>query len=395
MEDILQLLRDTRQSYNEDLGLFCYGRESNPRVWSLWREAGDVQLTEWRDLGPEGFIWVAEDKGDELFLILEHRDDAENPPVLRQGLLHLPSGKETGLIFHGEDYGKSCGVERIFHNGPEVLFTAFLLDETNAVGMALYDRHLRQVVPPVAFRIHPNYEHPGLVELQIIAENETIVRGIYDYKRLHYVVPAEYNEIYFHEGCWIANAASGHSHIRLSDGTLVASYDYTLHSSYKKLELYVNRHGLWGMADAKGQIVIEPYAASSEDLDAEAIKFTRLTLRKSAQAPICVEESDLQKLITQTDEVGCCVKYEGIELEDYSDGYVDVSVAELPAQGRALLLEDRDGDLRLLILTTPWRKLPVGSVLRLHGKSSVSAVLSNSTEDIFLQSIFAQSVDFL
>ena len=129
-----------------------------------------------------------------------------------------------------------------------------------------------------------------------------------------------------------------------------------------------------------------------EALNDEVLKFSRLTLVESECPPILVAEDELQKLIMQATEYSFCLKYEGIDLEGYGDGYVDVSVAELPNAGHALVLDDRYGDLRLLVLTAPWRKLPRGSVLRLHGKSRLKAVICNSTEDLFLQGILAQSI---
>ncbi len=396
-KSLVQRIRDSRQSANEDQGLFCYCREINPCEWSLWRDDPDQQLTEWRDLGPDGFIWVLWTDGNELIVVLEYRDDTANPPELRQGLLHLPSGQETGLIFTGEIFGNYWGTEEFIRGKDDVLFAVYPHEDVEAgagrVGMGLYDRHLREVLPPIAYLVRPTYEFPGLVEVWLLLDDNSIVRAIYDYRTMRYLVPAEYEDIFFHKGRWFGNTAAGQCHIRLADGTPFTHYDYTLHQlDNKDIDLYVERQGLWGKADSEGRIVVEPYAASMEALNDEVLKFSRLTLAKSEYPPIVVAEKDLQKLIVEAAEHGFCFKYEGIDLDGYGDGYVDVSVAELPKAGGALVVDDRYGDLRLLVLTVPWRKLPRGSVLRLHGKSRLRAAMRNSTEDLFLQGVLAQSV---
>ena len=72
---------------------------------------------------------------------------------------------------------------------------------------------------------------------------------------------------------------------------------------------------------------------------------------------------------------------------------LDVGWAELPEQVRAVLLDDRYGELRLLVLTQSWRALPPGSVLALAAKTQAHAVAEDSDEAVFLQTVFAQSIE--
>ena len=72
---------------------------------------------------------------------------------------------------------------------------------------------------------------------------------------------------------------------------------------------------------------------------------------------------------------------------------LDAGLAELPGAVPAVLLEDRWSTLKLLVLKAPWRKQPAGTVLALQGRSRARTVARGGAEDIFLQVVFAQTIE--
>lgn len=391
---------DDYQDCNERLGLYCYYRESNPCEWSLWREAAneadEVQLTPWMDLGPDGGIWVMWDEGAEYMLVLDYRDNAAQPPVARQALMHLPSGRKTDFIFTGELRLMYGGAECINMASYALLILAYPHDYASnpAVrGAALYDRQLRELIGPCIARISPEGDQFQYVQVRLRNTDGSLVSGLFDYRAARFVIPAEYEELFAHQGCWIGNRADS-SDLRDAQGQLIASYPHTLHQNWSKDgTLYAERNGLWGKADAKGQIVLEPYAASADILDAEPKQFSRLTLASDAAPALCLDAATLAALITATGELGISIKYEGVDREEGGDGMLDVCRATLPGNAPALLLEEQWGDAKFLILTAPWRKLPAGTMLALTGKSRVRTLAEGGAEDDFLQVVFAQSIE--
>ncbi len=393
-------MRDIRQQENEDRGLWCYYDEDNPREWSLWRESDDTQLTPWMDLGPDGMIWAVWDQGDELVVVLEQRDDAATPPVLRQALMHLPSGKRTDFVFAGDRPGESeIGVERVHMGNDALLLLAFPAEYavgSGVLGAALYDQSLRELIGPCIAWINPCGARHELVAVALRQPDVQTVRyGVFDYVNARYVVPAEYAEVFEHRGRWMCNTPDGRSQVRAASGEIVHEHGHTLHrSADTDGSLYAERDGRWGRADEEGRIVVEPYAPSWEALAAEIKRFERLDLTKAATPALCLDDDTLRALIDATGDEGFCVKYEGVEIDGYGgDGMLDVAWAELPGEVRAVLLEDRYGELRLLVLAASWHALPAGSVLKLTGKARAGTVAEGGDEDAFLQTVFAQSIE--
>lgn len=390
---------DHYQGCNENLGLYCYYCEDNPREWSLWREATDdadeVQLTPWMDLGPDGGIWVFWDEGEEYMLVLDYRDNATQPPVARQALMHLPSGRKTDFIFTGDLRLMYGGVENINMAGNALLILAHPHDYASnpeVRGAALYDRQLRELIGPCIARISPEGDQLQYVQVRLRNTDGSLVSGLFDYRTAQFVIPAEYDELFAHQGCWIGNRAGG-CDLRDAQGQIIASYPHTLHQNWSgDGMLYAERNGLWGRADAKGQIVLEPYAQDPTILDAEPKQFARLSLVAEAAPALCLDAATMAALISATGELGISIKYEGVDREEGGDGMLDVCRATLPGNAPAILLEEQWGDAKFLVLTAPWRKLPAGTMLALTGKSRVRTLAEGGAEDDFLQTVFAQSI---
>jgi hypothetical protein len=388
---------ESRQSQNEALGLYCYCSEDNPREWSLWREADDCQLTPWFDLGPDGMIWVVWDAGDEYILVLEERDDAASPPVLRQALMHLPSGRKTDFIFAGDrSFETRVGVQCV--NGVargDVLLLTWphdVLERDDCLGAALYDRNLRELIGPSIRCILANYDLPQCVDLAIARPDLSVNWGIFNYHEAVFVVPADYDEVTTHHDRWLCNKTEC-CDVFDTQGVQLARYSYTLHLCADEDRLQVKRDGLWGWADNEGRITVEPFASDSAILDAEPKRFSRLSLSAAAPSPFCLEPATLTALVEATGELGICIKYEGVDRSDGGDGMLDIMPAELPGGATGFFLEDRWGDARYVVLIDAWRKLAAGTVLALQGKTRAQTVSEDGPDAGFLLDVFAQSVE--
>jgi len=391
-------MRDSRQNENEERGLYCYVAEDAPREWSLWREADDTQLTPWMDLGPEGMIWVIWAEGDELVVVLEQRDDAAEPPVLRQALMHLPSGKRTDFLFAGDrSWHTQVGVRRLERCYTALLMLTYPVDyehSSEVRGAALYDKHLRELIGPCIACIYPCGPQDEFVKVALRQADDSVRYGVFDYEQARYVVPPEFAEVIEHDGRWIGNTSDARSVVYAAGGEVLATHTHTLHLGSILDALYVQRAGRWGRAGALGAIVAAPDAPSLEALEAEGERFETLTLDATPAAPWCLDEQTLDALVDATGDAGMCIKYEGVEVDELSgDGMLDVGWAQLPDQGRAVLLDDRYGELRLLVLTQPWCALPPGSVLALTTKTQARVVAEDSDAALFLQTVFAQSIE--
>lgn len=388
---------ELHQQQNEDLGLYCYLFEDNPREWSLWREEDDHQLTPWFDLGPEGMIWVIWNAGDEYMLVLEERDDAASPPVLRQALMHLPSGRKTDFIFAGDrSFETQIGVECVSGLGNEEVLLLTLphdvLERDDCLGAALYDRNLRQLIGPSIRYISPDYESPHCVTVAITRPDLSVGWGIFNYHEAVFVVPADYDEVKKHHGRWLCNKGES-CEVFDTQGVQLARYSYTLHQCADENRLQVERDGLWGWADNEGRITVEPFANDSAILDAEPKRFSRLSVSAAATSPFCLEPATLTALVEATGELGICIKYKGVDRSDGGDGMLDIMPAELPGGATGFFLEDRWGDARYVVLIDAWRKLAAGTVLVLHGTTRGQTVSEDGPDAGFLLDVFAQSVE--
>lgn len=388
---------ELRQQQNEMLGLYCYCSEDNPREWSLWREADDCQLTPWFDLGPEGMIWVIWDDGDEYILVLEERDDAASPPVLRQALMHLPSGRKTDFIFAGDrSFETQVGVECVNGLGNEAVLLLTLphdvLERDDCLGAALYDRNFRELIDPCVRYVSADYTSAHCVTVAITRPDLRVGWGVFNYREAVFVVPADYDEVKDHHGRWLCNKGES-CDVFDKQGVKFAHYPYTLHQCADEDRLQVKRDGLWGWADNEGRIVVEPFASDSEVLDAEPKRFSRLSLSAFAASPFCLEPATLTALVEATGELGICIKYEGVERSDGGDGMLDIMPAELPGGAVGLFLEDRWGEGCYVVLIESWRKLAAGTVLAMQGKARVQTVSEDGPEAGFLLDVLAQSVE--
>ncbi len=391
-------LSDLREGINESHGLCCYGHEDDPRIWSLWRESDDTQLTPWIDLGPQGLIWVLWNDGDEYMLVLEQRDDAATPPVLRQALMHLPSGRQTDFVFAGDrDFETQRGVECVDGLGNQTLLVLTFPHDfearTDVYGAALYDKQLRELVGPCIAWAAPCYVHPNQIRLALRRADDSVDHGVLDHVEARFIIPAEYQDVTQHGERWCCLRRDGQTDWCDAQGRLLARYDYALHGGYRDDRLYAERKGLWGWADTEGRLLVEPYAPDSAVLDAEVRTFTRLSLEAAAAPALCLADDSLAALIEAVGDEGLSLKYEGVPRAEGGDGMLDAGLAELPGAVPAVLLEDRWSTLKLLVLKAPWRKQPAGTVLALQGRSRARTVARGGAEDIFLQVVFAQTIE--
>jgi hypothetical protein len=388
---------ESRQDQNEMLGLYCYCSEDNPRESSLWREADDGQLTPWLDVGPDGMIWAVWNDGDEYMLVLEERDDAASPPVLRQALMHLPSGRRTDFIFAGDhSYETQVGVECVSGLGNEEVLLLTLphdvLERDDCLGAALYDRNLRELIAPSIRYISRDYGATHCVTVAITRPDLSVGWGIFNYREAVFVVPADYDEVKEHQGRWLCNQGDS-CDVFDKQGVKLARYPYTLYLCADENRLQVKRDGLWGWADNEGRITVEPFANDSAILDAEPKRFSRLSLSAAATSPFCLEPATLAALVEATGELGICIKYEGVARSDGGDGMLDIMPAELPGGATGLFLEDRWGEARYVVLIDAWRKLVAGTVLAVQGRMRALTVSEDGPEAGFLLDVFAQSVE--
>ena len=116
--DLDEFRHNVHQGINEEHGLYCYGKDGNDRLWSLWRENDDTQLTPWLDLGPGGFIWVLhswdhehKDGSERQHMLILEQEDDPNAQTKRWALMHTPSGRQTQFIFTHEP---KCLDDRLF-----------------------------------------------------------------------------------------------------------------------------------------------------------------------------------------------------------------------------------------------------------------------------------------
>ncbi|MDR1995539.1 hypothetical protein [Azonexus sp.] len=398
--------REERQKANECLGLYCYYEEGSKSFWSLWRESDDMQLTPWIDLGPDGMIWVLHDwkgadKTQQFLLILERRDDAASPPILRQALMHLPSGQQTDFVFAGERGSETTfDIDRVnvAPDGPQLLLTwphdAEEREDVHGAALYVFDGQFRELIGPCISSIHPAGNRHQYLMLQLRHADQSLTWGVFDYRAAAYVISAEYENLFERRDKWFCQRQDGGTNVYGPVGVLLARHDHVLSDSCEKDRLYAIRDGLWGWADNDGNITVAPYATDISTLNAEPLRFSRLTLKTPAESPLYLNADTLAMLDETVGDEGTCIKYEGVPLESHGDGYLDISSTELPEGEPAFLLEDRGDDWRFLVLRQPWRKLPTGSVLALRGKTRLQTVAEGSDEALFLDVVLGIALDF-
>ena len=390
MSDLDELRHDIHQQINEDHGLYCYGKEGNNRLWSLWRESDDTQLTPWLDLGPTGFIWVLhawdhehkDGPARQHMLILEQEDDS-SAQAKRWALMHSPSGRQTRFMFTTEP---TCLDE--LYAGPPLLIlcpeTQISLDSDHG-GAALYDDQFRELIAPgLAVRLRCSYEiHFFIIALR--HDDQSLTWGVFDHASHSFIVPPVYADVLEHRGTWFCLCQDGGTDIYNSWGVLSGHLDHKLYYAGLDDRLFAEQNGLWGWADATGKLIGTPHAADSDALLDDPCRFARLSLQRSGAAPWCLDAGCLERLLQMVGDDGLSIKYEGVPLEDRGDGMLDINHAELPKDGTAFLLEDRWGDKRFLVLKQTWRSLAVGSVLALQGNTRASGVDEGGDDALFLR----------
>jgi hypothetical protein len=330
--DLDELRHQGRRIINERLGLCCYVHEDDENLVSLWRDSDDTQLTPWVDVGPQGMIWVLRNWQHEgqhqYLLILERRDDTATPPVLRQALMHLPSGRQTDFIFAGDRGTSLFGIDRVNmgHDDPPLLLVwpHDARERDDILGAALYDAQFRELIGPCIGAIWPEGEQHQYVRVTLRQAGLPDTKRVFDYRAVRYVEPAEYTP---------------------------------------------------ASLDAADQVAPEQI---------EVIHFPRLTLQATLDSPLRLDTATLAALIAASGDTGLSLKYEGVPIENAGDGMLDITPAELPKNATALLLEDRWGELRLLVLKQDWRQLGAGSVLALQGKTRARTVAEDGIEALFL-----------
>lgn len=383
--DLKSLIRESRQHCNEELGMYCYWKEGQEHLWSLWADSDDIQLTPWLDLGLDGFIWVIhawnqdrpQDSSPQYMLLLECGDTGSR----RQALMHLPSGRRTDFVFIEDPRPLDE-----HHDGPPLLL-ALPHDaqlRSDVFGPALYDEEFRELIAPCIRIYHRSHDTPGLFQIAIRRADDALIWGVFDHFSRRFVIPPEYAELLEHKGRWFCRLQGDGIEVRDATGGLLGQHAYNLHYSGESDRLLAEQDGRWGWADSDGCLITALHASSSEALQAEPSRFPRLSVRASSTMALQLDAASLAGLARAVEAGGISVKFEGVPLEGRGDGMLDISHAELPAGGAAYLVEDRWGDVRFLILKQAWRKLAAGSVLALTSSSHAQALDEDSDDSLFL-----------
>ena len=390
MNDLDEFRHNIHQSINEDHGLYCYGKDGSDRLWSIWRENDDTQLTPWVDLGPTGFIWVLhswdhEDKDGptrQHMLILE-QEAGSNAQEKRWALMHLPSGRQTPFIFTQEP---TCLDEQYI--GPPLLIVCpdtQIHPRDDHRGPALYDDQFRELIAPCLAVTLRCYHDLATFKIALQCADQSLIWGVFSLDSQRFIIPPVYADLFEHQGSWFCQCQSGGTDIYSSLGELSGHLEHQLYSAGQGDRLFAELKGLWGWADSTGKLIGTPQANDSDALLDESCRFLSLSVQRSEAAPWCLNTDSLERLIQMVGNDGLSIKYEGVPFDDQGDGMLDISHVELSKDGEAFLLEDRWGKRSFLVLKHAWCNLAVGSVLRLQSNTRAIVVDEDSDDELFLR----------
>lgn len=388
---------NTRQSINEQYGLTCWGRDGDDRLWSIWRDDGDVQLTPWQDLGPHGLIWVVwadEHDPEKLVLALERRDDDAQPPMAEIYLLRLPDGERAPQRLSA-DY--SVQVEAFPYADGQVLLK-WLPHEEDAdmrTGFGLMDLEFRERVPPIAHAPKVVWEHPHLVRYLVRDDAGKVAWAVSDVHTGQQVIPPVYEDLTLDVDRWIGNRREGGCDVLSLDGRRLMHHDHWLHPGNGDGRWFFEKDGLWGYASPDGHPLAEPRHESQQALWDEPVALGTLLLPAEGNRCTVLPASLLKRLRAEAAKGGTTYKFEGLANVCPplpGDGYVDLCRALMPDGHKALLLTLRYESERWLVLTHPWQGLRTGSLLRLGaptvaGDTPLIACLPESGDESFVRAI--------
>ncbi|MFC3531669.1 hypothetical protein ACFOLG_05670 [Vogesella facilis] len=333
--------RDSLQNANEALGFYCYGKESDPAAFSLWRDSDDQQLTPWMLLGDLGMIGVLHQQDSDLLLqLMSVSDDGSYP--CRIGLMHLPSGRETGLIFDPEASERLIEIDWLDQPSWFVL-TRF--DETPEQHRmcSIYDEGMNCLLTMPLLLVSRVFSPQPALILSVSSSRQARY-GLFSAHEQRLWLPCDYIDLFSFDNFWIGITPRGDSHIwdQFCQSSRVLPYVLTSVDG----KLFAQQGGLWQAADEHGNVSGEFSALSLEALLAEPLDLRGLTL---PTVNSILDGDVVARLADLSTQGGSSCKYEGLS-EPFCDGYLDIGQAVLSPGQIAILLESRYDDLRWLVL---------------------------------------------
>lgn len=397
-------MREFWNDVNLEHDFFCYGKEGQENLWSIWRESTDEQITPWLDLGPEGGILFVDELADGAILFKISAKAAEDGEE-RVGLFRWPEGTCTGATFQDVARLEGAGLFAL-QDSKEFSHISFA-DWLGGYG--LVNEKLEWVLPctlPGNWSNRPELVSTGLLVIYDSLDPEPNAwklewrRGLFSLDTFTQLQPCQYTyHFVLNDRVFAVLEPAGMQSVTDVfdlDGNKIASFNYRL-QAFSSEQLLVEQSGLWGWADATGVITVAPYAKDQCALQAEAVEptdLTHLALARGCETSALLEDDALNFFISQLQDGYFGVKYEPDG--DYlpSDGYCDIQIAVLSQEGLCFWIEDRfaSDTFQLVVLTEEWRKLARGTLLRIEANKRLVAVEDDGEEMRYVEGILAQTM---
>lgn len=368
--------RDNLQNANEAQGLYCYGKESDLAAFSLWRDAEDQQMTPWLLLGDMGMIGVLHQQDSDLLLqLMSASGDGRYP--CRLGLMHLPSGRETGLIFDPEVDERLIEIDWLDCSPWFVLTRVDVIPGQCRIS-SIYDHRMNCLLSMPLLSVIRLFSPQYALRLAIDTGGQTRY-GLFSAHEQRLWMPFEYIDIFAFGHAWIGITPEGGSHIwdQYCQSSRVLPYELTSVDD----KLFAQQNGLWQAADEHGNVSGEFKAPSLEALQAEPVDLRSLEL---STANCILDRAIVTHFADLSAQGGSSCKYEGLP-EPFCDGYLDIGQAVLSSNQIAILLNVRYDSLRWLVLPQDGTAGRRGTVWRLQSdKQAVGLTECELTELLVL-----------
>lgn len=397
-------MREYWNDINLEHDFYCYYKDGNENLWSIWRESTDEQITPWLDLGYEGGIRFVDGLADGAILFqLSARVTAGGEELV--GLFRWPEGTSTGAIFQ---HIARLEDARLFALQHSKTFSQIGVAGWQG-GYGLVNEQLEWVLPcklPGNWNMCPELVSPSLLAIYSSLDPmpdawklEWRV-GFFSLDSLIQVQPCQYSSFFVVNQRVFApleskNGQHGTDVFDL-EGNQIDRFDYYL-QQFNNEQLLVKKAGLWGWADNTGVITVEPYAKDQcilQDGPVEQADLTHLALARGCTKSAMLEEDILNFLISQLEDGYFSVKYEPDEGYLPGDGYCDIQLAALSHDGVGFWIEDRfaSDTFQLVVLTDMWRKFPRGTVLRIEANKRLISVDDDGEETRYIEGFLAQAM---
>ena len=366
---------DRLQSDNEAHGFYCYGKTADPDLFALWREADDQQLTPWLPLGDMGMIGVIHQQDDEVLLkLMSASEDGRYP--CRLGLMHLPSGRETGLIFDPEVSEALIKIDWVAHP-PWFVLTGF--DEMAGQGVisSIYDHRMNCLLSQPLLMVIRCFE-PQYALLLAINAGGASRYGLLFMQDQRLGLPFDYVDIFAFEQVWIGITPEGSSHIwdQYGQSHYVLPCVLTIGDS----TLLAQKEGYWQQVDLHGNTIGTMRASSVQALLAQGADFSGLNL---PAANAMLTDEMVTRLSRMSIDGGTSHKYEGLP-EPFYDDYLDIGAACLSPHQDAILIALRHAGVRWLLLPEDGAAGQRGAIWRLHADTEAVGLSVRELDELLV-----------